>query len=147
MYKVSREFDADVPPHYVLDVVWDVETYPEFVKGVSDVELLEDDGGGRRLARFSAGVTGLSFKYVLEVLRDEEAVRWQRLSGSFRAAEGSMVHLGERRFRYTNALDPGFAVPEFAVRFVLERSLPRLIREFKSRARRLHEQDAERDGA
>ena len=31
--------------------------------------------------------------------------------------------------------DPGFAVPGFAVQFVLERSLPRLIKEFRRRAR------------
>ena len=46
-----------------------------------------------------------------------------------------MTHLGGQRFRYENAMDPGFAVPHFAVRFVVERSLPRLVREFRERAR------------
>ncbi|RMG09828.1 MAG: hypothetical protein D6731_18875 [Planctomycetota bacterium] len=135
MYRASREFVEDqVPPEVLLDVVYDVAAYPQFVRGVRRVEVLEDDGQ-RVLARFTAGVAGLEFQYTLECERDERAVRWRRVAGDFRAAEGRLVHLGGQRFLYENAMDPGFAVPGFAVRFVLERSLPRLIREFRERAR------------
>lgn len=134
VYKAVREFDASgVDPTALLAAVWDVGAYPEFVKGVREVRILRDDGN-RLLAEFTAGVAGMDFTYVLSCERDAEAVRWRRLRGAFRAAEGSMVHLGGGRFRYENAMDPGFAVPEFAVRFILERSLPRLIREFLARA-------------
>ncbi len=143
MYKAVREFEAaDIDARRLLDVVWDVTRYPEFVKGVRQVDLLERDDERRALARFTAGVAGMDFEYVLEVTRDPSEVRWVRVSGAFRAAEGAVVHLGGARFRYENALDPGFAVPGFAVQFILERSLPRLIREFVSRARQL--QDAGR---
>jgi uncharacterized membrane protein len=137
VYKASREFEEPaVTPQQLLDVVWDVASYPEFVKGVRQVEVLEDDGQRAR-ARFDAGLTGLSFSYVLEVQREPDQVHWRRLEGDFRDAAGRVVHLGGQRFLYENALDPGFAVPGFAVRFVLERSLPRLIREFRERARAL----------
>ena len=137
MYKATREFEEPaVTPQQLLDVVWDVARYPEFVKGVQRVDVLQDDGR-RALARFEAGLTGMSFSYVLALDREPSEVRWRRVEGDFRDAAGAVVHLGGVRYRYENAMDPGFAVPGFAVRFVVERSLPRLIREFRARAREL----------
>lgn len=137
MYQADTTFELDVPPQLLLDVVWEVEHYPEFVRGVKKVELLSRDGGRTR-ARFVAGIAGMEFRYDLEVLRTPSEVTWRRVAGSFRDAAGAMRHLGGRRFRYENALDPGFAVPELAVKFVLGRSLPRLIRELTERAQALH---------
>ncbi len=134
MYRAVREFESDVAPGALLDVVWEVERYPDFVKGVRAVDVLSRDDH-RCLARFTAGLAGMDFHYVLACERDPAEVRWARVSGAFHDAAGRMTHLGGHQFRYENALDPGFAVPEFAVRFVLERSLPRLIREFTDRAR------------
>ena len=125
-----------MPPEALLDVVWAVERYPEFVKGVKRVELREV-GAREKLAEFTAGIAGMEFRYVLRCERGPEEVSWRRVSGSFKDAAGRVTHKGERRFEYENALDPGFALPEFAVRFVLERSLPRLIKEFRERARSL----------
>jgi hypothetical protein len=137
VYKAAREFEEDqVAPGDLLDVVYDVASYPEFVKGVRRVEVLQDDGR-RALARFTAGVAGMEFSYTLTCERDEREVRWRQVTGDFRDAAGRVAHLGGQRFVYENAMDPGFAVPGFAVRFVLERSLPRLIREFRERARAL----------
>lgn len=134
MYKGVREFELAVPPEVLLDVVWNVRAYPEFVRGVARVEVLEEHPD-RALARFTAGMAGLEFDYVLSMERAPHEVRWQRVSGSFKDAGGRMTHLGGTRFRYENWLDPGFHVPDFAVRLVLERNLPRLIREFQDRAR------------
>ncbi|MGE0709963.1 MAG: type II toxin-antitoxin system RatA family toxin [Planctomycetota bacterium] len=134
MYSATREFEApEVDPQRLLDVVYDVEDYPQFVRGVRAVAI-QNRGPASLLADFTAGVGGMEFVYTLFVERDPEEVRWRRVAGSFRASEGAMTHLGEARFRYRNAMDPGFAVPGFAVRFVLESSLPRLIREFRQRA-------------
>lgn len=147
MYQAAREFvEEGVSPQELLDVVWDVASYPQFVQGVRQVEVLEDDGA-RALARFTAGLAGMSFSYVLECRREPNEVRWRRVSGDFRDAAGRLAHLGDARFRYENALDPGFAVPEFAVRFVLERSLPRLIREFRLRAQDLSARRSAEAGA
>ncbi len=134
MYKGVREFELAVPPEVLLDVVWDVRAYPDYVRGVARVEVLEEHPD-RALARFTASMAGLEFDYVLSMERDAREVRWQRVSGSFKDAGGRMTHLGGDRFRYENWLDPGFHVPDFAVRLVLERNLPRLIREFQDRAR------------
>lgn len=135
MYSASREFhDPDVPPETLLEVVYDVESYPEFVKGIKRVTV-KNRGPNNVVAEFDADMGAMKFCYTLLVERTSESVRWRRIAGSFRASEGSMVHLGEGKFRYKNAMDPGFAVPGFAVRFVLERSLPRLIRELRARAR------------
>jgi ribosome-associated toxin RatA of RatAB toxin-antitoxin module len=137
VYKAVREFEeAEASPQDVLDAVWDVAAYPEFVKGINATEVVSNDGD-HLLARFTAGLAGMDFEYLLKVERENGVVRWRRVSGDFRAVEGSMTHLGGCRFRYENAMDPGFAVPGFAVRFVLERSLPRLIREFTGRGRAL----------
>jgi uncharacterized membrane protein len=137
VYTARREFDEPaVTPQQLLDVVWDVAAYPEFVKGVKRVEVLQDDGR-RALARFDAGMTGMTFRYVLACEREADEVRWRRVEGDFRDAAGRVKHLGGTRYLYENAMDPGFAVPGFAVRFVLERSLPRLIREFRERARQV----------
>ncbi len=134
MYRGVREFELAVPPEVLLGVVWDVRAYPDYVRGVARVEVLEEHPD-RALARFTASMAGLEFDYVLAMERDAREVRWQRASGSFKDAGGRMTHLGGDRFRYENWLDPGFHVPDFAVRLVLERNLPRLIREFQDRAR------------
>ncbi len=135
MYNAVREFTEDeATPQQMLDAVWNVTSYPEFVKGVRAVEILQDNGKLLR-ARFTAGVAGMDFDYVLECERNDTEVRWKRVSGSFRDAAGCMRHLGGNSYRYENAMDPGFAVPQFMVRFILESTLPRLIREFRERAR------------
>ena len=131
-----RTFTLDVPVQTLLDVVWDVEHYPKFVKGVRKVTILHD-GERAREAEFRAGIAGMEFRYVLALERSENSVRWRRLRGSFRDAAGAVIHEGGDTFRYENAMDPGFAAPGFAVRFILERSLPRLIREFCERAKAL----------
>lgn len=136
MYQASTTVELDVPPQLLLDAVWQVEHYPEFVRGVKRVELIAREGGKAR-ARFVASIAGMEFQYELEILRSESEVSWRRITGSFRDAQGAMRWLGGKKFQYENALDPGFAVPDVAMRFVLERSLPRLIREFQDRARLL----------
>lgn len=138
MYKASREFESDVDPRFLLEAVWDVSRYPEFVRGLKRVELEQDDGT-QATAWFTASLAGMDFRYLLEIERTDDRVEWRRLKGAFKDAGGSMTHLGDGHYRYENALDPGFAVPELAVRLVLERSLPRLIREYTRRAQRLAE--------
>lgn len=134
MYSASREFhDSDLPPKALLEVVYDVESYPEFVKGIKSVTV-KNRGPQSLVAEFEADMGAMKFRYTLLIERTPESVTWRRIAGAFRASEGSMIHLGEGNFRYKNAMDPGFAVPGFAVRFVLERSLPRLIRELRARA-------------
>lgn len=138
MYKGVREFQAAVAPGLLLDVMWDFSRYPEFVTGVKRVEVLAQDDH-RAEIDVTAGVGGLEFQYTLACARDERQVRWHRVRGAFKDAAGSLTHLGGERFRYEQSLDPGFAVPEFAVRFVLERSLPRLVRELQRRANEVAE--------
>ena len=138
MYKAVRDFEEEqASPEDVLAAVWDVTFYPEFVKGVVETKVVQSQGN-HVLAEFTAGLAGMEFHYLLKIEREENVVRWRRVSGDFQAVEGSMTHLGGTRFRYENAMDPGFAMPGFAVRFVLDRSLPRLIREFRERARLLN---------
>jgi hypothetical protein len=133
VYRGAREFELAVPPDALLGVVWDVRGYPDFVRGIKAVTVLEESDR-TLLARFTASIAGMDFEYVLAMDRDEREVRWQRASGSFKDAGGRMTHLGGTQFRYQNWLDPGFHVPDFAVRLILERNLPRLIREFQDRA-------------
>lgn len=133
MYKAAREFSDDVPPEVFLDVVWDFAAYPEFIHGVERVEILSD-GEREQEIRVWAGIRTMSFQYDLACERLPEEVRWRRVRGAFKDAAGRMAYLGEGRYRYENALDLGFAVPGFAVRFVLKSSLPRLIRSFRDRA-------------
>jgi ribosome-associated toxin RatA of RatAB toxin-antitoxin module len=137
VYTATHDFEeAEASPTHLLDAVWDVAAYPEFVKGVRAVEVLEDDGA-TALAQFRAGLLGVEFTYVLRCVRDERSVQWRRESGDFRDAAGQLVHLGGTRYRYENAMDPGFAVPQLAVRVVLSRGMPNLVAEFCRRAREL----------
>lgn len=136
VYQATREFEDSIPPQFMLQAVWAVEDYPSFVKGVAHVEVLERSDTRTR-AEFTASLGGMKFSYQLEITRDEREVRWKRVSGAFRDAAGAMIHLGGQRYRYENAMDPGFAVPELAVKFVLNRSLPRLLREFRGQAQAL----------
>ncbi len=135
LYKATHEFERpEIKPSHLFDAVWNFASYPEFVTGVQAVEVLEDDGKVAR-AQFTAGLMGVRFQYVLLCKRTRTEVRWERESGDFQDAQGRMKSLGKGKYLYENALDPGFAVPAFAVKMVLKRGMPKLIAEFCRRAK------------
>ena len=139
LYRVEREVDINVPPRAFFDVVWDFETYPRFVTGIAATKVIFHEENLKRV-EITAKLMGIPFRYELSCERDkDERVHWERTSGAFARAEGSWTLLetrpsGALRIRYENAVDPGLPAPGFMVHYVLETSLPKLLKEFKDRA-------------
>lgn len=142
LHSAKRDLEIRSDAHTFFEVIWDFERYPEFITGIDAVRLLErpsaNGTGPRILARFDASLLGVPFSYVVECERDgDRRVHWKRTAGSFRAARGSwtLVESGKGKIRvhYENAVDPGFGVPAFAVKWVHERTLPLLLDEIRAR--------------
>lgn len=142
LYEASAEVVVRASAREFLAVVWDFARYGEFITGINGTEVMplkpQESESERVLVRVDAGIFGLGFSYVLDCRRDgDRRVWWKRTSGSFNDAFGSWTIVEENaegvRARYDNAVDPGFPVPAFAVRFILDRQLPKLLDEMKTR--------------
>lgn len=120
------------PPGAVLDVVADLEAYPEWAKGVTRVSVLESDARGRpRRARFVADAGVLRDTYVLvyswDVAPDGVGVVSWSLdeAGALRALDGSYTIEDDpagSRVAYRLSVEPIVPVPPF-VRARMERSV------------------------
>jgi ribosome-associated toxin RatA of RatAB toxin-antitoxin module len=144
LYEASAEVVVKTSARVFFDVVWDFGRYPEFVSGIQSTEVMKmktlGDESSRALVRVDAGIFGLTFRYVLDCRREaERRITWKRTTGAFSEAFGSWTLVGEQPdgsilARYENAVDPGFPAPAFAVRWIMERQLPTLLAEMRTRA-------------
>jgi coenzyme Q-binding protein COQ10 len=137
LYHAEREVEVEVPPEVFFDLVWDFENYPSFVSGIAAAKVLSRDAKKSQV-EFTAKLMGIPFRYQLAVEREDGTVRWHRVSGAFKQAQGAWTLLGfdghKARFRYENAVDPGMPAPGFIVQYVLESALPKLMKEFRAEA-------------
>jgi ribosome-associated toxin RatA of RatAB toxin-antitoxin module len=117
----SIEIDASIEE--LFEIVTDVESYPEWVKGVQEIEVLERDGDGRPLLvrqRVDASIKVLT--YVLRYEYDSpERVSWEsEPGGDVKHVAGAysfeMNDDGGTEVTYELTLDPGFPAPGFMVR-------------------------------
>ena len=65
--QASERIRIDAPADRCFDVAVDFESYPEWVRDVKDVKILERDDQGRGVrVEFRAAALGKSIRYVLE---------------------------------------------------------------------------------
>ncbi len=117
-----ESIEIDAPAEAVYTVAADVETYPEWAKGVTSVEVLETDDRGRVL-RAAFRISGFvkEIAYTLTYTHDEpNRLSWEADSGGdVRVLTGSYdFSESEDRTIVTYALrvEPNFPVPGFAMR-------------------------------
>jgi coenzyme Q-binding protein COQ10 len=124
----------DAPVETVWDVMVDCARAPEFVPGMRECRVLEhapDHETIRHRVKVSSLLPEVTYTFRADYRRHER-IDFVRTGGDLRDLEGHWALLaldGGRRtlVRYSVSLDPGFFVPQWAVRRSLRHDLPELL--------------------
>ncbi|ATH07755.1 hypothetical protein BIY24_07285 [Halobacteriovorax marinus] len=138
MASVSRTETFDVEIEKLYDVIVDYNSYPEFVDGVSSINVLEQSEDN---ARVEYGLNLIKkFKYTLSLSHKRPtSVSWEFESGDlFKKNNGSweLVDLGNGQTEVTYSLDvdvKGF-VPKSIISKLTDSSLPAMMKSYRERA-------------
>jgi ribosome-associated toxin RatA of RatAB toxin-antitoxin module len=130
----------DAPVATVWDVMVDCPRAPEFVPGMRECRVLEhaaDHETIRHRVKVSALLPEVTYVFRADY-RKHETIDFVRTGGDLKEMEGhwTLTALdGGRRtlVRYSVYLDPGFLVPQWAVRRSLRHDLPELLRALRRR--------------
>ena len=104
-------------PDTIMDVIVDLEAYPQWQAEIKEVEVLEtDDDGWATQARFRVDAMVAEVTYVLAYTYDDNVVRWTMVEGEkIKRNDGSYELTdagdGTTSVRYHLQLEPGFKVP------------------------------------
>lgn len=125
------------PIDEVFATVSDFAEYPNWVTGLSAVEILETDPatGLAKEVTFKAGTLGVSISYTLRYdMNPPESMTWVTVAGDVERIDGAYKLTanddGTTSVAYALEVDPGFAVPGFlrktVTKIVVGAALPSL---------------------
>lgn len=138
MPAVERTATFKAPIQKVFDVIKDFRSYPDFVDGVSGIEVLEESESGIK-AEYSLNMIK-EFKYVIDVSFNEpNSVSWELSSGDlFKKNNGKweLKSLSEKETEVTYSLDVEFKMfaPKMIVNKLVKTNLPLMMKAFQKRA-------------
>ena len=104
-------------PDTIMDVIVDLEAYPDWQAEIKEVEILQsDDDGWATQARFRVDAMVAEVSYVLAYTYEDNAVRWTMVEGDKIKRNDGSYELTDRgdgstEVRYHLQLEPGFKVP------------------------------------
>jgi Polyketide cyclase / dehydrase and lipid transport len=117
----SREVRIEASPDDILDVLFDVESLPEWSSAHQEVEILSRDDEGRpKRSRQVVKIVGVSDEQVLDYSVHDDGVSWTLVSSKAqRGQEGRYTLTPEgdgTRVRFELTVDPVVPVPGFLVK-------------------------------
>ena len=121
--QASERIRIDAPAARCFDVAIDFESYPEWVRDVREVKILERDAEGRgHRVEYRAAALGKSIRYVLEYDYAEapEAFSWKFV-------EGDMLRRLDGRYQF-EADAPGSTRVHYELAVDLAVPLPGLVK-------------------
>jgi ribosome-associated toxin RatA of RatAB toxin-antitoxin module len=129
------------PVATVWDVMIDVEHAPEFVPGLRRARRLERHESHEIIehtVKYLWLLPEFTYRFRADYERPERIV-FRRVSGDLRALEGEWTLRASADGKgtivtYSVHLDPGFLVPQWAVRKSLQHNLPAVLRAVRERA-------------
>lgn len=136
---VRSEIEIEAPPDRILGVLLDLESYPDWARGVRSVRVAEwDDAGRPAVAEFEVTPGPLpKMRYVLRYRYLDKGFAWDYVEGDVNDLRGSYLlepENGATRVSYDLAIDPGkIPLPGF-VKARAAREITRVaLRELKRR--------------
>lgn len=124
----------------IMDIVADLDAYPQWQPDITDVEVLEtDDDGWARRARFEASAMGLTTSFELEYAYTGTEVRWRLVESDLLTRnDGSYVLVdqgdGTTQVTYELDVDTSITVPGFMRRQIANRVVASALQGVKRRA-------------
>jgi len=120
----SSSIDIDAAASDIMEIVADIEAYPDWLEDDKEVEVYERDASGRAAA--ARMVVEVPIKGTVSYVLDYEYVGDERMSwvsrpgGDVKHIEGSYTFAinddGGTTVVYELAIDPGFPVPGFMLK-------------------------------
>ena len=135
----TEVFEVDINKFY--DVLMDYESYPEFVDGVNEIEVLERSETGAKV-RYSLNVVK-TFTYTLNLVHERpNKVTWSFESGDiFKVNNGSwtLKDLGDGKteVKYDLELEFKLMVPKMILNKLVAKNLPAMMKQYFNRAKNL----------
>ncbi len=139
MANVERKEIFDVEINKFFDVIIDYESYPDFVDGVSAIEVLEFSPEEAKVRYFINLIK--KFSYTLKMYQERpRKVSWELLDGDlFKKNNGSwsLKELGEGKTEVTYALDVEFKIfaPKMVVNKLVGHNLPAMMKAWHERVK------------
>lgn len=138
MAQASTQETWNVSAEKAYAVITDYNSYPEFVDGVSSVEVLEQNESGARV-KFSLNLIK-KFSYILKLTHEPNSkVSWTFESGDiFKQNDGSWVFTdngdGTTKVDYSLEVDVKGFVPKSIVNGLTSKNLPAMMKSYEKRA-------------
>jgi ribosome-associated toxin RatA of RatAB toxin-antitoxin module len=130
---VSDTSTIEASVETVFEIIIDLEAYPDWVEGMLETEVLEEDADGRpRRARFRIDARIAEISYTLEYSYDDPNLSWTLVEGEMvNQLDGAyeLTDLGEEgtKVRYSLEADVDMPVPGFlkkrAAKHILDQGL------------------------
>ena len=146
MPEARRTIIINTPPEVLYSVITDYEQYPQFLKEVERIDILnttETPNGRVVRARYTVRVVK-SIQYVIDLTEDKyNSVRWKLVESSImRSNVGgwTLKDLGDGRTEATYGLEAvpkGLFVPKKIISMLTDTTLPSTLQSFKKRAESL----------
>lgn len=137
----TSSIDIDATASELMDIVSDLESYPEWLPDVKGVEVLGTDSTGRPTAStMTVDVTIKEVTYTLDYEYDGvERMSWtSRPGGDVKLIEGSYEFSinddGSTTVSYDLAIDPGFPIPGFLLKRAAKHITAAALEGLKARA-------------
>ena len=117
----SREVVIDATPDEIMDVLFDLESLPEWSSAHREVEVLErDDQGHPSKSRQVVKVVGVSDEHVLAYTAHDDGVGWTLVSAKQQRAQDARYRLtpdGDSTWvRFELTVDLTVPVPGFLIK-------------------------------
>jgi len=139
MATAMHEDVLDVNIDKLFVVITNYKEYPDFVTGITKVEVLEDQDSKARVKYYVSLMKEV--EYVLDHVADKAAgtIKWTLVeSPFFKKNEGSwqLTAAGDNQtsVKYETDTEFSFPVPGFVLRKLIKTSLPPMVRSFGKRA-------------
>ena len=130
---------VNADPDTILDVVADLEAYPEWQAEVKSVEVLEnDDDGWPTKARLEVDVKVAQVSMVLEYSYGDNEMRWRMLEGQGLTRNDGAYILDDRgdgttEVTYEVEIETNLKVPSMVRRQVAKRVVDTALKQMKRR--------------
>jgi ribosome-associated toxin RatA of RatAB toxin-antitoxin module len=136
---VSQRIVLAADPDTVMDVVADIEAYPEWQPDLKEVEVLATDGDGWvQRARFVVAGMGLSATFTLDYAYTDHEMRWRLHSSDVFSRNDGAYLLRDRgdgttEVTYELAVDTTLSLPGFLRRQIATRVVDSALKGVKRR--------------
>lgn len=136
---VSGSLTVEADLHAVMDVIGDLERYPEWQEEVETVEVLETDGDGWPVkARFSVDAKMLRTRYTLAYSYTDTTMNWWLVEGEHvRRIDGRYLlddnGDGTTGVTYELEVEPAISLPKPLRRLAAQRIVDRALDGLKRR--------------